>query len=137
MTETTRQPRVESGLSMDEKTKRLLRIALKDPEHLKRWLQETGRRWMVLDSVDLVDALPWPDGVDALIQILACYRDHRQGRSSGRTEKMKDPILGRQVEVPIMKTDVLEIEEMDRAIRHLIRQASEKDPTWKLENPPL
>ena len=50
---------------------------------------------------------------------------------------MKDPIFGRQVEVPIMKTDVLEIEEMDCAIRHLIRQASEKDPTWKLENPPL
>lgn len=128
---------MEPGLSMAEQTKRLLRVSLKDPEHLKRWLQETGRRWMVLDSLDLVDSLPWPGGVDALIQILACYRDHRQGIPSGRTEKMKDPTLGQDVQVPIMKTDALEIEEMDRAIRHLIRQASEKDPTWKLENPPL
>ena len=51
--------------------------AIQSPEHLKRWLQETGRRYLVLRTDDLVDALPWPDGVDALIQVLEAYRQQR------------------------------------------------------------
>ena len=55
-----------------------VKTALKDPKHLKRWLDATDRRWLVLSGMDLVDALPWPDGAAALMQVIACYRDHRR-----------------------------------------------------------
>jgi len=48
-----------------------------------------------------------------------------------------NPVTKEQVKVPQMKEETLEVEELDRVIRYLIGQVTEKDPTWKLENPPL
>jgi hypothetical protein len=50
-----------------------------------------------------------------------------------------DNVAGKEVEikVPIYKDETLEIEELDRAIRHMISLASEKDSSWKLTNTPL
>ena len=101
-----------------------LKTALANPESLCTWLAESGRRWLVFDSVDLVKSLPWPDGVQALMEIIACYRDHRRAIPVGRA-------------AGAMKDEHLEIEELDRCIRHLIGQASERDPNWRLENPAL
>lgn len=128
---------LEPGLSVDERVKRLFNVSIKNKDHLKKWLEASGRRWLVFEALDLVDALPWTEGVDDLMRVVACYRNHRSQIPTGRVEVQKDPTLGKQVEVPTMKTDLLEIEELDRCIRNLIRQASEKDPTWKLDNPPL
>lgn len=128
---------LESELSVDEKAKRLFNVSIKSKDHLKEWLEASGRRWLVFDALDLVDALPWTDGVDDLMRVVACYRSYRSQIPTGRMEVQQDPTLGKRVEVPLMKTDMLEIEELDRCIRNLIRQASEKDPTWKLDNPPL
>ena len=124
-------------ITLEEQFQRLFRVSIKDPEHLKRWLDESGRRWLVFDAIDMVDALPFPDGLNSLIQIIACYRDHRSIKPSGRVEKQADPTLGNEVDVPIMKTDVLEPDEIDRAIRFLVGQITELVPDWDLNNTPL
>lgn len=123
-------------LTMEETSKRLLRVSIKDPEHLKRWLDESGRRYLIFDSMDLVDSLPFPAGIEQLMELIACYRDQRVTIPSGRTEKQKD-MLGKEQLIPITKTDVLEIEEIDRAIRFLVGQITTLDPSWSLENPSL
>jgi hypothetical protein len=114
---------------------------MKDPNHLKKWLQESGRKWMTFNTKDLVEALPWPMGAQALAEIISMYRDHRRTIATGRVEKMMqmDNVAGKEVEieVPIYKDENLEIEELDRSIRHQIGLASQKDPTWSLQNAPL
>lgn len=127
----------DEKLSYKEMMKRRNNISIKDKGHLKQWLEATGRRWLVFDAINLVDALPWTEGVDDLMRVVACYRDYRSKIPTGRTEVQIDPLLGKQVDVPIMKTDLLEIEELDRCIRNLIRQASEKDPKWNMDHLPL
>lgn len=126
---------------MENLTQEQINTAMKDPAHLKRWLLESGRRWMVFDMRDLVKALPWPTGAQALAEIISVYRDHRRTIPTGRTETQKQPdhVTGQEVEieVPVYKDETLEIEELDRAIRHLIGMASDKDPTWSLQNAPL
>jgi hypothetical protein len=112
-------------------------VAMKDPEHLKNWLEASGRRWLIFRSVDLINALPWPQGVGQLMGVINTYRDYRGGIPSGELEKMTHPVTGEEFEVAIMKTDLLEVNELDQAIRFLIGKITEKDGTWKLENSPL
>lgn len=121
-------------LTLEEQSERLFRVAIKSPEHLKKWLKASGRGWIVLKSDDLVDGLPFPAGHDTLIQLIACYRDHRMTKPSYRTEIQKD-IKGKDVEVPIMKTDLLEVEEIDHLIRHLIGKVTELKPDWDINKP--
>jgi hypothetical protein len=110
--------------------------AMRSPTHMEAWLESSGRKWLVLNSVDLMKALTWPDGVNILMQVIAAYRDHRLTQPSGRTEIIADA-LGHKTEVPIVKTDVLEVEELDRAIRYMAARMLEIDPKWSLENPGL
>ena len=126
----------EEKLTTKEISERLLRVSIKDPEHLKQWLDESGRRYLVFDSMDLVDSLPFPDGIEYLMQVIACYRDHRVTKQSGRVEIQKD-MLGKEQQIPIMKSDILEAEEIDRVIRFLVGQITTIDPSWSLENPSL
>jgi hypothetical protein len=114
-----------------------VRTAMKSPEHMKQWLDASGRRWLVFNAIELVDALPWPDGHDILGQVVACYRDHRRVIETGRTERLKNPDTGEQAEVPVYKTEFLEKEELDRAIRYLVAQMMQLDPAWSLEQPSL
>ena len=53
--------------------------ALTNPSQLKRWLADSGRRWVIMDAVQLVDALSWPDDVQLLQEIIMAYRTHRAG----------------------------------------------------------
>ena len=62
-------------------TKEQIDTAMKSPEHLRGWLEASGRRWLVFDGIELIKALPWPAGVDALMQIIAAYRDERRATS--------------------------------------------------------
>lgn len=128
---------ITAGMTTEEQAKALLRVAIKDAGHLKSWLEKSGRKWLVFNSVDLVDALPFPDGVDTLIQLIACYRDYRSVQVSGRTETVKEPVLGHVVDMPVYKGEKLEVEELDRAIRYLIRQVTDIDPNWSVNNEPL
>lgn len=112
-------------------------VAMKDPEHMKRWLEASGRRFILLDALQLVDALPWPSGIQILMQVLDCYRDHRRCIPTGELRVETEPTLGTQIEVPMFHDELLSVPEMDRAIRYFIRQLSERDATWGLENQPL
>ena len=124
-------------MTPEERIAALARIAMPDKSHLKRWLGATGKTWLTFNALDLVDALRWPDGVDLLMQIIACYRDHRAAIETGRTEEQADPRSGEKVKVPIFKGESLELEELDRAIRDMQQRILEKDPRWTIENDPL
>lgn len=128
---------MEEQLSMEEMSQRILNVSIRDKGHLKEWLEKSGRRWLVFDSRDLVDALPFPDGVDDFMRVVACYREYRGQQATGKVEVQKDPTLGKEISIPTMKSDLLEVAELDRVVRYCIRQITEKDPTWKLENPPM
>lgn len=125
----------------EQLTPEAINCAMKDPAHLKQWMQESKRKWMTFNTKDLVEALPWPTGAQALAEIISIYRDHRRTIPTGDVEvqQHQDEVTGQMVDVkvPLFKDEGLEIEELDRAIRHLISLASEKDPAWKLTNAPL
>jgi hypothetical protein len=118
----------------------LRRIAIQDPEHLKHWLRETGRQWIVLHAGDLIDALPWPEGVDAFMMIVEAYRQHRITIPTDygpcpkarvhRAGVVCDLCLNRGEIVIRSKTDVLEVEEMKEAVVWLLNQIRETDRTW-------
>jgi len=124
--------------TMSDKEKRLAmeNSAMKDPEHLKLWLEKSGRRYLVFDGLELVDSLRFPEGVDRFMEIVACYSNHRRTIPSGRFEEQEEPTLGKRVTIPVMKGETLEIGELDRVIRYLVRQITDKEPTWSLDNPP-
>ena len=87
------------------------RTAIKSPNQLKRWLEESGRRYLVFDSLDLVDALEWPLEVEQLQRLITAYRERRQTIPTGQTEKQKNPATGEVEDITIFKTDVLTDEE--------------------------
>lgn len=128
---------LEPGLSLQEQSERLLRVSLSSPEQLKEWLEKSGRKWLVFNALELVDALPFPDGVDTLIQVIACYRDYRSTLPNGETIKYTDPTLGNVVDRPLYKGEMLGVDELDRVIRYLIRQITDKNPKWSLNDAPL
>jgi len=115
------------NMSTIERSEAQMRVAMQSPEKLKKWVRESGRQWLVFNTLELVDALPWPEGVGTLMQLIACYRDHRATLETGEYEE----IGGQQV--PVMKGEYLEVAELDRAIRYLIGKVTEKDPSWTLE----
>ena len=137
------EPDVIRNMSAIERSEAQLRVAMQSPQKLKQWIEATGRTWMVFNAIDLVDALPWPPpgakepvGIDYLMMIIQCYRDHRAAMETGDFETIKNP-NGVEHKVAIMKGELLELPELDRAIRFLIGQATEKDPAWTLNNPPM
>ena len=111
--------------------------AMATPQHMKLWLDESGRRWLVFDAHQLIDALPWPGGVQEVTNLVHLYDDYRRRQDSGRTEKQIDPMSKEEIDVPIFKTGKLELDELDRAIRYLAAQAYALDPQWSIENPAL
>lgn len=124
-------------LSHQELAERLLRVSLKDPQHLKKWLAESGRRYLVFDALDLVDSLEFPTGIKKLMEVIASYRDHRLNIPSGEFRNELDPTLGKEIKVSIPKSDVLTVTELDRAIRFLISQITQIDSSWVLERTPM
>jgi hypothetical protein len=110
----------------------LAKQALSDPEALKRWLLESGRKFVVLVSQDLVDSLPWPDGVRKFTEVVEAYRVHRLTQPSSRVEQGRD-LLGRPCEVTVMKADALDPEELNCLVHWAAAQLLEYDPGWTFE----
>ncbi len=44
--------------TMKELSDARTRTSMQSPDHLKRWLDASGRRWLVVDAREMVDALP-------------------------------------------------------------------------------
>lgn len=93
--------------------------AIKDPEHLKRWLKETQREFLILRTDHLVDALPWPGGVQTLIQMIELYKDHRATIPTGKTLTEKNTITDEIVEVQEMHPETLTEEEKGLLVKAL------------------
>lgn len=88
-----------------------LRTAMQSPAQLKQWFRESGRPYLVLRCADLVDGLPWPDGVTVQQQIISGMRDHRRTQPSGWVTKDK---------AVIYKDELLTPDECDEAIAMLL-----------------
>lgn len=114
-----------------------MNTAIQSVEHLLQWLDSSGRRWLVFNGHDLIKAMKFPEGHEVLMMIVAAYRDYRRTIPTGGVESMKNPDTGVVVDVPTMKDELLETEELDRAIRYLAAQMYERNPEWSLESDPL
>ena len=114
-----------------------INTAMQSPDHLKRWLEKSGRRWLVFNAIDLIDGLPWPHGVEALTQVISAYRAQRLTIPTGDFEEQVDPTTSEKVRVPIMKDELPTYEELDRCVRYLVSMLKVKDPLWSLEGPAL
>lgn len=121
------------NMKAEERIEARIQTSMKDVEHMKRWLRESGRPFMIFKSDDICDALMWPHGHEALQEITDAYDHHRSVMPTGRTRIETDPITKYRVEVPVMKSQKLEPEEMEECIRHLVGVLSENDPLWTLE----
>lgn len=129
--------REERKLSQVEESERQMRVAMKSKTHMREWLEKSGRSWFVFNGAHLVEALPWPDGVEAFIQFVACYRDHRATLDTGEMAWVENPKTGKMDEVPLFYPETLTRTELDRVIRWLVGQITEMDPDWKLADAPL
>jgi len=123
-------------MALDEKQLAQINVAMRDPEHLKRWIRET-RPFLIFKGTDLVDSLEFPDGHRELQGIVFAYHMHRMKIPTGEVLKEKDAVLGETIDVPQYKTQDLTVEEMDRCIRWLCGRILEKSPAWQLSDPPL
>ena len=109
-----------------------VRTAMKDPEHMKRWLNASGRMFIVLKADDLIDALQWPAGVDVFMGVVNAYAQRRRTIPSGELAQREDPLTGEMVDITLYKDESLTHGELDRCIRYLVAKMYEIDPTWKL-----
>ena len=130
-------PSITRKFSPIEISEARLRTAMRSPEDLTRWLEASNRRWLVFNSTHLVKSLPWPEGVESLIQFVQAYRDFRSTVPTGRTENLDMPSKNMRREIPIFHGESLELEELDRCIRYLVSQITEIDPNWSLAKDPL
>ena len=80
--------------------------AILSPARLKRWMNQSGRQFVLLSASDLVDALNqahgWPDGAQYFQRVVYAYRAFRMGKMP--------------IELPDgsmhTRTDVLELNEL-------------------------
>ena len=74
-------------------TQHAAQIGMADPEHLKRWLRASGRRFLVFNSCDLVDALVWPAGHQTLQQMIHAYGECRSLQESEIPGLLRNEVL--------------------------------------------
>jgi hypothetical protein len=91
-------------------------VALKDPDHLRRWLLASGREFIIFKSSDLVRALPWPDGVEMMIQLVEAYRQERAKEVGHGTT---------------LKSDALELDELKEVVHFVLRKIHAAEPNWQ------
>ena len=115
------------------------RTAMTNPEHLERWLLASGREYLCFVTRDLIEALRpyWPEAHRELQDVIALYLNKRMQEPTGDVRKEKSPVTGDVVEAPIMKSDAMTKEELDRMIRWAIGQITRLDQNWSLEDRPL
>lgn len=117
-----------------------MRTAMQSKPHMKEWMQASGRRWLVIDAFDMIESI-WTGKTAVFTQqfqdLLALYCNYRRRIPNGKFEEQEDPMTGRKVQIALSKDEILEPEEMDRAIRYMVAQIREHIPDWSLEKPAL
>lgn len=113
-------------------------VAIKDPDHLKRWIAEQ-RPFLIFVGDDLMESLKpfWPTCQEELQRIVNQYMAFRMNRPTGDVRLEKEPITGKQIEVTLYKDDTLTLTELDRLVRWGVRQILDQDEHWELTNPAL
>lgn len=124
-------------VSAVELSERQMNVAIKSKKHMLEWLEATNRQWFLFNGKHLVEALPWPSGDEAFMQMVACYRDHRAVIPTGEIEWVEDPVTKEMKSVQQYHPESLTLVEMDRAIRWMVGQITSLDSDWSLDNPPL
>lgn len=117
-------------------TEEQIRVAMKDPKHLERWVQD-ARPFVVFVGKDLVASLSYPDGHQVLQGIVYAYHYYRSKQGTGEIREYDDPVTGARLKAEITKDQRLTIPELDRCIRWLMRTVKELDPNWSINNAPL
>lgn len=113
------------------------RVAIQDPQHLLRFLETRGP-FIIFDSRSLINATKdVPDALVAFQHIVNIYRAFRMTQKTGDFELIKDEFTGEHVKVPVTKDDTLTKTELDRCIRFLVGQITDKDRNWTLDSNPL
>lgn len=107
-------------------------VTLKGKDQLKRWLVDTGRRYLVFDSLQLVDSLSFPEGISILQGLIKTYSDYRSGIPTGKKRVEKNPVNGEDCEVDVMHTDTFTAEELEEVFKFVIKQIIEIDPNWRI-----
>ena len=116
---------------------RQVKLAMQSPAHLKQWAKASGRTWIVINADELIDALPWPGGVQEFMDLITLLAKQRATKPTGRFDEVKDPLTQEMISIPVMKTEELEMDELDRAIRFLVGQIREHRADWSLDDPAL
>lgn len=86
------------------------RVAQTSPEALKKWLVASGRKYLIFNSVDLVDALSWPEDHQLLQRLIDAYREHRRTQEIGKLHEQQT-FHGQMGAGKTYKTEVLDFEE--------------------------
>lgn len=116
------------------------RAAIRSPNHLKQWLAASGRRYIIMKTDELVDSLPWPEGVEALIHLIECYRQLRCTRvvettpcprCKGKPAAVQDCSACGQLGIyNRLGSDVLEQSEVKEVIQFLLQHVQTTEPDW-------
>lgn len=83
------------------------RISLKDKDHLKKWLIESGRKYLIFNSSHFVDALSMED-LEVFQQLLLKYKNYRNTIPTGRYSFENNPITGEKCAVTEMYDELLD-----------------------------
>jgi len=125
------------GLSSTERLEALNRVSIQTKDHLIKWLIATDRAWLIFNAKDLVDSLPFPEGVEDFMRTVNAYAQYRNSTKTGQTFEVIDPITDEKILAPKLVGELLEKDELDRAIRYLVGLITEINPKWRLESTPL
>lgn len=95
------------------------------------YLHASGREWMVINTVDFVNALD-VRAIEAFQQIMARYRLYRNAKRTGRKIEVEDPTTKKRYVVDETYGEQLDLVEAEQALRYLLALVRELDPGWTL-----
>lgn len=114
---------------------------IRSPNHLKQWLSASGRRYLLMPMDELVDALPWPEGIETLMGLIECFRQYRcarvvESRPCERCAARRDAVksctwCGGFGVYNRLGTDMLEPDELKAVVEFLVTQIRTTEPTWR------
>lgn len=99
-------------------------------EELKAWAEASGREFIVFRTSDLIDALPYPEGVEQFQQIIRAYGRHRSVIASDRSESVPERGASGNRSIPCGRRDALDAEEKKRLVLILIGEIQANEPGW-------